>query len=92
MGLYGGTCSPSPGPQAGLGIEVIDGGLLACSPKSLKFWLYRGFIGVYRDYIGIMEKKMETTILHILPVQALFNPERRARWSMKLCNPVAASF
>ena len=23
---------------------------------------FKGYIGVYRDYIGIMEKKMETTI------------------------------
>ena len=27
--------------------------------------IYRGYIGLYWGYIGIMEKKMETTIVYI---------------------------
>ena len=32
--------------------------------KLLKGGLYRGLYGLYRGFIGIMEKKMETTILN----------------------------
>ena len=32
--------------------------------RVIYIYTYRGYIGLYRIHIGIMEKKMETAIVH----------------------------